>query len=244
MVIDMKLNRLKCGRKTYPGSRSAGFTLIEVMIAIGIIAVVLIASVSTIQTARIRARSVGMNLIGQNLSAAMMELIKRSGYMEISYNQTLPGILVTANTINPLLDFPRQLGSSTGASSLSIPAGAPGGVSNTTMDVFLSDYHSGSADRESTVITSGTNYLFFSPDQIAAMNGYDDSASVPQGTNLLDPQFAWSVYIKVDPAGNSGGAVGYDIKRVVVIVKWFDPRRNRDDFTLLDSYVSRVAPRI
>ncbi len=80
----------------------------------GIVAVALLSAVSTIQAARIRARSVGINLIAQNLSAAMMELIKRSGYMEIAYSQVLPDILTTADTINPLLDFPRQMDSSSG----------------------------------------------------------------------------------------------------------------------------------
>ena len=171
--------------------------------------------------------------------------------MAIAYSQVLPDILTTADTINPLLDFPRQMDSSSGSLSSTIPGGAPGGVGESTMDAFLANYHSSSNDRDSTVITSDTNYLFFSPDQIAAMNGYDENSSYdenspddPQGANLLDSRFAWSVYIKVDPAGNSGGAIGYDIKRVAVIVKWFDPRRGRNDFTLVDSYVSRVAPRI
>src|SRR5689334_16464899 len=111
-----------------PGPDSNAFTFVEVIIAVLIIALCLVPTIGTIQAARIRARAVGLNLIGENLAVAMMELIKRSGYNEIAYGQAMPAVLGTSTTVNPLLDFPRRVGSSSGAVASTIPAGPPGGV--------------------------------------------------------------------------------------------------------------------
>lgn len=233
---------------TRPGYSSKGFSLLEVLFAMVILTIAIVPSIMTVQQTRIRARSVGLNLIGQNLAVAMTELVKRSGYDEIAYAQAMPDILDAGSIPNPLLDFPRSEGSPGGDQQSVIPAGPPGDASEGEIDSFLATLRSGEFDHESSLITSNTNYLFFSPDQIAALNGYESFDAVPDDLKerLLDPQYAWGLIVRDgDPDGDvGGGVVNTGLKHIVVIVKWIDVRRNRRDYTALETYVSEVAPRM
>jgi prepilin-type N-terminal cleavage/methylation domain-containing protein len=227
-----------------PHPRRRGFTLLEVMIAVAIIAIAMTSSIATIQMGRVHARAVSLEVIGQNLAVAMTELVKRSGYTEIAYGQDLPSILGTASSINPLLELPRQSGSSSGSTLTVLPAGPPGGVTNLVMEDFLQDWRDGTIDFSSSVVSGSTNYLYFSDDQIAALSGYEDADSVPEGVSVLDAQFAWGVYVTTDAAGGSGGAIGYPIKHLAIVVKWDDPRRASTQYVVVESYVSQVSPRL
>jgi prepilin-type N-terminal cleavage/methylation domain-containing protein len=221
-----------------------GFTLVEVMIAVSIIAIAVLGSITAIQTGRIHARSISQEIIGQNLAAAMMELVKRSGYDEIGYGEDLPGIMGTASTVNPLLEMPRQVGSSAGDTDDDLPGGPPGGVSANDFADFLADWRTGEIDPSSQVVANSTNYLFFSDDQIAALSGYDDADDIPDGVNVLDSQFAWGVFVATDAAGSGGGAIGYPLKHLAIVVKWIDPRKQNTRYIVLESYISQVGPRL
>lgn len=225
-----------------------GFTLVEVMIALGVIGVILMPAVGTIQLMRVQSRTVGLHLIGQNLAVAMTELVKRSGYSEIAYGQQLPGILDTSTVVNPLLDFPRSSTPGADPSQENLPLGAPGGASVAAIDTFLSRLHTGDPDYGSPVLTGDANYFFLSNDQVAALNGYANMDAVPdeERERLLDPGYAWAVSIRNgDPLGEIGGGMAMTgVKHLVVIVKWTDPSRNRPDFAVVESFVAEVAPRM
>lgn len=218
------------------------------MFAIGIFGVILLPAIGTIQSARLQTRSVSLNLVGQNLATAMMELVKRSGYNEIAYGQPLPSILNTAQVPSVLLDFPRSAAPGIDAQEPSLPSGAPGGVSPESMASFLSDFRAGQINPASPIIVSNANYLFFSRDQVAAMNGYDRWEFVPaeEQESLLDPQYAWGLFIADgDPAGIiAGGVPGSAVKRIAIVVKWNDPRSGQARFTALETFVAEVAPRL
>lgn len=225
-----------------------GFTLIEVMMAVLILGIAIVPSITMIQQARIQARSVGLMLIGQNLAVAMTELIKRSGYNEIAYDQPMPDILDAGSAVNPLLEIPRSPVGSPTVEVANLPAGAPGGASAAQVEVFLQRFNDGDPDLDSLVIGNDTNYLALSRDQVAALNGYDDFASLTseQAATLLDPQYAWAFYVTDgDPAGTIGaGAPNTGVKRVVIIVKWRDVRLDRVGFTMIETFVSEVGPRL
>ena len=226
-----------------PRHKSA-FTLIEVMIAVAIIAIAMIPSIATIQAGRINARAMTLEMIGQNMAVAMMELVKRSGYSEIDYGESLPAILSTAATVNPLLELPRRAGSSSGAEVALLPAGLPGGVAEDDFLTFLQDWRDGDLDTDNTIITNDTNYLFYSDDQIAALSGYDDADSVPDDETVLDAEFAWGFYVSDDAAGAGGGAIGHPLKHIAIIVKWTEPRRDRTQYVIVETFVSEVSPRL
>jgi len=226
----------------------SGFTLVEVMFAVLIIGIAIVPSVTMIQQVRVRSRSVGLALIGQNLAVAMTELIKRSGYNEIEYDEPMPDVLDTGSAPNPLLEIPRSIVGDPNSTVANLPAGPPGGANATQMEAFLQRFREGDPDLESTVLASNTNYLALSRDQVAALNGYANfaSLSVDEAETLLDPQYAWGFYVADgDPAGVIGGGVASTgVKRVVVVVKWIDVRRNRSDFTVIETYVSEVGSRL
>ncbi len=218
------------------------------MFAIGIFGLVLLPSIGTIQSARLQTRSVSLNLVGQNMATAMMELVKRSGYNEIAYGQSLPSILDTAQVPSVLLDFPRSAAPGLDTREPALPGGAPGGASAEAMALFLSSFREGRINPESPIVTNNTNYLFFSRDQVAAMNGYDRWEFVPveEQESLLDPQFAWGLFVTDgDPAGViAGGVPGSAVKRIAVVVKWNDLRTGRPGFTVLETFVAEVGPRL
>jgi prepilin-type N-terminal cleavage/methylation domain-containing protein len=245
--VDCLSNSSQSSRRTV-GARGTlgrrGFTLVEVMIAVVIIALAVAPSISAIQSGRIAARSTSLEVIGQDLASSMMELIKRSGFDEIVYGGDLPTIMDTAATVSPLLELPRQIGSSGGATANTLPGGPPGSVSDTAMEAFLTGWRAGTVDRGAGVVTSSTNYLFFSDDQIAALSGYDNAADVPEEVSVLNAQYCWGFFVTTDPAGGAGGAIGYPLKHVTVVVKWRDVRRNRPQYVAIESYVSAVGPRL
>jgi hypothetical protein len=232
----------------FPRRSNRGLTFIEILMAIFVVSVALIPSIAMIQQTRIHARSVGYNLVGMNLAVAMTELVKRSGYNEVEYGFELPGILDVADAPNPLLDFPRSNadGSETGIDVLQ--AGIAGGATQAQLEAFLENAREGTPDRNSPVLTSDTNYLFFSPDQIAAMNGIDDlnELSEEEQDELLNPAYAWGIAIENgDPLDEIGqGFPGTGIKKVVIIVKWRDVRRGFRDFAVIETMLAEKANRM
>ena len=114
------------------------------------------------------------------------------------------------------------------------------------MAFFFSEYREGTATAESPVISSDVNYLFFSPDQIEALNGRIVGGDGEEETPLLDPRYGWGVFVTDgDPDDDIGGGLpNTGVKHVAVVVKWTDPGRNRVDFTVLESFVAEVAPRM
>jgi Tfp pilus assembly protein PilV len=156
------------------GRSSRGLTFVEILIAMFVMSIALIPSIAMIQQTRVHARSVGYNLVGMNLAVAMTELVKRSGYNEVAYGWELPGILDVTDAPNPLLDFPRSNADGSNTEINELQAGIAGGATQAQLDAFLEAAREGAPDRDSPVLTSDTNYLFFSPEQIGAMNGIDD----------------------------------------------------------------------
>lgn len=225
-----------------------GFTFIEVLIALFVAAIALIPSIAMIQQTRIHSKSVGYNLVGMNLAVAMMELVKRSGHNEIEYGQPMPAILDVASIPSPLLDFPRSNADGTETGYSLLQSGIAGDATQSQLDAFLQSVRDGNPDRDSPVVTNDENYLFFSPDQVAAMNGVDDlnSLTEEEQARLLNPGYAWGIAISnADPANAIGaGFPNTGLKRIVVIVKWTDVRRGFLDFAVLESIVAEVAPRM
>ena len=88
------------------GRARRGVTLVEALIGVGLMGLVLVPSLLTIQWSRLQSRNISQEMIAQNVAVALMEMVKRSGYNEIAYGQPLPDVLDTTGT-NPLLDFPR-----------------------------------------------------------------------------------------------------------------------------------------
>ena len=78
------------------------------------------------------------------------------------------------------------------------------------------------------------------------MNGYEDFASVPneKKDRLLDPGYAWGVFIADSTLGGEAVVPGTGLKQIVIVVKWTDTSRNRQRYTLLETFVSQVAPRM
>jgi prepilin-type N-terminal cleavage/methylation domain-containing protein len=234
-----------------PSSRALsdrGFTLVEVMVAVVIVSVALIPSILTIQRVRLHARSTSYNLVGMNLAVAMTELVKRSGYNEIAYNQPMPDILGVDDVPNPLLDFPRSNKLGTETDFANLQAGIAGGATDSQLDAFVAGVRSGSPNRNSPVVTSDTNYLFFSPDQVAAINGYADFDSVPEEeqAQLLNPGFAWGIAITDADPGQAigGGFMNTGLRKITVIVKWTDVQRGLIDFAVIETVVAEMAPRM
>lgn len=226
----------------------AGFSLVEVMIAVAIMGIIIVPAIGTIQAGRVRARAVGLNLIGQNLAVSLMEEIKRAGFGEIAYGRPMSDIMDTPAVPSPLLDFPRAETEGDTVKAVNLPDGAPGGSTASEIQDFVNQYRTGAPDRTSSVLTSDENYYYFTPDQIAAMNGYANFAAVPDAdkAKVLDARFAWGVYLgDGDPADAIGGGDPLTrLTRIVTIVKWNDPTRNRLEFTIVESFVSEVAPRM
>jgi prepilin-type N-terminal cleavage/methylation domain-containing protein len=228
--------------------KQRGLTFIEILVAIFIVSVALIPSIAMVQQTRIHARTVGYNLVGMNLAVAMTELVKRSGYNEVEYGWALPGILDSADAPNPLLDFPRSNADGSNTEINVLQAGIAGGATPEELEEFLENAREGTPDRESPVIVNDENYLFFSPEQIGAMNGIDDLSllSEEELAELLNPAYAWGIAIEDgDPADEIGqGYAGTGLKKVVVIVKWRDVRRGFRDFAVLETIIAEKANRM
>jgi prepilin-type N-terminal cleavage/methylation domain-containing protein len=241
----MQINRLEHRQK---GQLETGFTLVEVMVAMLIVSIALIPSIAAIQRVRIHARSTSYNLVGMNLAVAMTELVKRSGYNEIDYGQPMPAILDVATIPSALLDFPRSNATGTETDLANLQAGIAGGASETQLGAFVSSIRNGAPNRTSPVVASDTNYLFFSPDQVAVMNGFPDFDSLEpeQQAELLNPGYAWGIAITdADPGDTIGnGFPNTGLKKLTVIVKWTDVRRNLTDFAVLETIVAEMAPRM
>ena len=201
--------------------------------AVGLMALVLVPSLLTIQWVRLQSRNVSLEMVAQNVAVALMEMVKRSGYNEIAYGQPLPDVLDTTGT-NPLLDFPRT--SMTGSAVLTtLPAGTAGDATDP------SQYRYTSGLTPSSQISSDANYMRFSADQVAALNGYADAAAAAgAGAKLLDPQLAWGVYIQ----DHTTPAMTYPVKLVVIVVKWKGNWGKRARFTVLRTLVSQRTTRI
>jgi len=216
-----------------PSNHRKGYTLIEAVVGVGLMALVLVPSLLTIQWARLQSRNVSLEMIAQNVAVALMEMIKRSGYNEIAYGQPLPDVLDTTGT-SPLLDFPRT--SMTGSAVLTaLPAGPAGDATHP------SQYRYTSGLTPSPQISSDANYMRFSADQVAALNGYADAAAAAgAGAKLLDPQLAWGVYIEA----HTTPAMTYPVKLIVIVVKWKGNWGQRVRFTVLRTLVSERTTRI
>lgn len=231
--------------RTQPES---AFTLIEVLVAMLIVSIALIPSIAAIQRMRLHSRSTSYNLVGMNLAVAMTELVKRSGYNEIDYNQPMPAILDVSTIPSALLDFPRSNADGTETSIGNLQGGVAGGANETELSAFVASIRNGAPDRTSPVVTNDTNYLFFSPDQVAVMNGYTDFDSLEpeQQAELLNPGYAWGIAITdADPGDVIGnGFPNTGLKKLTVIVKWTDVRRNLIDFAVLETIVAEMAPRM
>ena len=206
-------NRI-CGR---------GFTLVETLIAVGIIGITISGSLLTIQASRLHSRNVSLEMVAQNMAASLMEMVKRSGYNEVAYGSDLPDLLQT-NTTSAILNFPAG---ETPPEQPKLPAGAAGGATDPTA------YDNPSA-------LSNANFLKMSADQIAALNGYQNDAAVPDGVNLLDPKLEWGVYIEEQ----SDVTIVYPVKLVVIVVKWKSNWGERDRLVTLRTLISDRTSRI
>jgi type II secretory pathway pseudopilin PulG len=244
------------GQKTRAGrvrGGEGGFSLIEVLFAIGIMAIMIVPVVTTIQTARIRAKRISLNLVGQNLAVAMMEMTKRAAWNDLAYGRWLPAVLDTTTVPTMLLDFPRQPEpDSNGDDQDFLPPGPPSGATEAAMETFLAAYREGTTSpielADDPIITSDVNYYFFSQDQVAELNGFDDWADIPdeEKGNVLDPQFAWGLYI-ADGDPNQvigGGFPNTGLRHVAIIVKWIDPRNSRRSFAVLEGHICQAATRL
>lgn len=234
------------GRRTRPAATA--FTLVEVLIAMVIVSVALIPSILTIQRMRLHARSTSYHLVGMNLAVAMTELVKRSGYDEIAYGQPMPDIMGVDVVPSPLLDFPRSNKQGTETDFANLQAGIAGGASQEQLDAFVASVREGEPNRNSPVVTSDTNYLYFSPDQVAAINGYEDFDSVPveERDELLNPGYAWGIALTDADPGDAigGGFMNTGLRKITVVVKWTDVQRGLIDFAVIETIVAEMAPRM
>ena len=217
-----------------PTSRGRrGFTLVEAVIGVGLMGLVLVPSLLTIQWSRLQSRNISQEMIAQNLAVALMEMVKRSGYNEIAYGQPLPDVLDTTAT-NPLLDFPRT--AMTGTTVLTaLPPGAAGNA------IAPEQYRYAASLAPTAQVSSNVNYMRFSASQVAALNGYPTlQAAQDAGAKILDSQLAWGVYIEE----HTTPAMTYPVKMLVVIVKWRANYGERVRFTTLRTLVSQRTTRI
>lgn len=212
--------------------RSKAFTLVEVMVAVVIVATSVPASLLTIQWARVQSQNLSLEMVGQNMAVALMEMIKRSGYDAVAYGQDLPNLL-TASTGSKLLEFPRTPIAG-GAQAGKLPAGAAGGATSPAAYKYTKGL------TPSTALTSNTNYLTLSADQIAALNGYANNASVPSGVGLLNPNMAWGVYIQAQ----TNPVMTNPVKLVVVVIKWKSNYGGRVRFATVSTLISSKVQRI
>lgn len=238
------------------------FSLLEVMFAIMIIAIIMVPSITAIQSSRMRMRSVSQHLVAENLAVSVMEMVKRAGFFDYAYGNSFNYVNNQDSLPSPLLDFPRSdEPGEDGAMQNTLPAGAPGGVTDDEFAQFLSDYRSGAVSMkelaEDTAIADDTNYYFYSPNQVAAINGYDSWDDIPaedddstpninedKTQTLLDPQYAWGFYVQSNDGPDGTANTTDDLRHVAVVVKWIDTRTGDRRFVALESWIVYVAHRL
>lgn len=235
------------------------YSLIEVLIAISIITIIMVPAIGTIQGARLRSKSTSVNLMSENLAVTLMELVKNYNWSASPYGTSIGNVDVDAGaSLNPLLNIPRSSAPGGGGTTqANMPAGPPGGASQSNFEQFLSDFRTGAKTMAQlgadSIITNNQNYYFYNRDQIAALNGYSSYAAWQTAMNalpankrtpLLDSQIGWGFFVRaftgyknIDPAQD----VADDMRHVAVIVKWRDPSKNPNQaaswqFTILESY--------
>ena len=201
-----------------------GYSLIEVMVGVALIAVLLPGAITAIQWSRIQSRNISLGILGENVAQALMEMVKRGGYENIWYGREFPdltGLGEGGETgDNPLLDFPRT--NSSGGLATNLPSGAAGIAAN------AGGYDRGEDGSVPAAVLSPDNYLELSADQIAALNGYGSASDVPEDTNLLDPNLAWGIYVEEETSvSNPNNAY----KLVVIVVKWQNANSGKVRFT-------------
>jgi len=238
------------------------YSLLEVLFAIMIIAIIMVPSISAIQASRVRMRTLSQHLVAENLAVSVMEMIKRAGFSDYAYGNAFQQTLDQDAMASSLLDFPKNdEPGEDGTEQNALPAGAPGGVENDDFAAFLSDYRSGEVSMdelaEETAISSDENYYFYSQDQVAAINGYESWADIPAeddestpGVNedktqtLLDPQYAWGFFVQGHDGPDGTADTTDDLLHVAVVVKWIDTRTGVRRFVALESWIVYVAHRL
>ena len=205
---------------------NAAFSLVEVMVAIVILAFTLPGSMLAIQWARIRSEDTSLEMIGQNMAVSLMEMIKHD-YAEIRYGGSLADLVPESNV--PILRFPTV--GNPNPSNPTLPTGSAGNGSGPEAYRFLSN------GQVPPAIVSDANYLRMDAEQIAMLNGYA-SASAAAGKPIRDMNLSWGVYIE-DQASGSANTLG-SYKLVIVVVKWRAHRGQTWRFATLSSIVSSV----
>jgi prepilin-type N-terminal cleavage/methylation domain-containing protein len=193
-------------------SRNRAYSLVEVMVGVALIAILLPGAITAIQWSRVQSRNISLGILAENTAQALMEMVKRGGYENITYGGAFPDLMETEEEgevvyAHPLLDFPRSAGRTL---TTTLPAGAVGNASGPE------DFVMGN-DGIPSAILSDVNYLQMSDDQIAALNGYRSMSDVPEGANMLNPQLSWGVYVEEELS------IADPLKRhklVIVAVKW------------------------
>lgn len=238
------------------------YSLLEVLFAVMIIAIIMVPSISAIQASRVRMRSMSQHLVAENLAVSVMEMIKRAGFSDYQYGNAFQQTLAQDAMASPLLDFPKNdAAGEDGAEQSALPAGAPGGVEDDEFATFLSDYRSGEVSMtelaENDAIASDENYYFYSQNQVAAINGYASWADIPDEDDdstphvnedktqtLLDPNYAWGFFVQSHDGPDATSLTTDDLLHVAVVVKWLDTRTGVRRFVVLESWIVYVAHRL